>query len=118
MWCSFIFGVGLTVLNMVMGFAGTPLIASPINCGAICMVVSLILVPVVSAFTRSVPFDVKPPSPLGEIDRKFMESEVSAPVPPEGDTFDDLAAEIGGEGAAADLAAGMVDKREVDKFKE
>ena len=28
-----------------MGFFGTPLIASPINCGALAMVISLIIVP-------------------------------------------------------------------------
>ena len=50
-WCSFAIGVGLTAVNMVMGFVGTPLIASPINCGALCMILSLIIVPVVSLVT-------------------------------------------------------------------
>ena len=72
-WCSFIFGVGLTVVNMTMGFVGTPLIDSPINCGAICMVASLIIVPVVSLFTPKVPFDISKPSALGSVDREFIE---------------------------------------------
>ena len=54
-WCSFVIGVGLTVVNMTLGFVGTPLIASPINCGALCMILSLVVVPVVSLFTPSVP---------------------------------------------------------------
>ena len=47
-WISFITGVGITVSNMVFHF-----IASPINAGAIAMIVGLILVPVVSIFTRN-----------------------------------------------------------------
>lgn len=46
-WTSFIVGVGLTVSNMFIGF-----ISSPINAGAIAMVLGLILVPVVSLFTK------------------------------------------------------------------
>ncbi len=45
-WVSFIIGVGLTVSNMFIGF-----IASPINAGAIAMVLSLIAVPIVSLIT-------------------------------------------------------------------
>ncbi|MBR3235759.1 MAG: sodium:solute symporter [Atopobiaceae bacterium] len=55
-WASFICGVGLTTANMFIGF-----IASPVNCGAIAMVLSLILVPVVSLFTPAVPFELDPP---------------------------------------------------------
>lgn len=76
-WCSFAIGVGLTAANMFMGFAGTPLIASPINCGALCMILSLIVVPLVSLVTPSVPFDVKPPSVKGATDREF-EAELAA----------------------------------------
>ncbi|MDO4290835.1 MAG: sodium:solute symporter family protein [Eggerthellaceae bacterium] len=76
-WCSFAIGVGLTAVNMIMGFAGTPLIASPINCGALCMLLSLAVVPLVSLVTPSVPFDVKPPSAKGAADREF-EREVEA----------------------------------------
>lgn len=45
-WASFICGVGITVSNMFFHF-----IASPINAGAIAMVVGLIVVPVVSLIT-------------------------------------------------------------------
>lgn len=76
-WCSFSIGVGLTAVNMIMGFAGAPLIASPINCGALCMLLSLVVVPLVSLVTPSVPFDVKPPSAKGAADREF-EREVEA----------------------------------------
>ena len=70
-WCSFIFGTGLTFVNMIMGFVGTPLIASPINCGAICMVVSLIIVPLISCFTPAVEFPIEPPSRLSAGDRAY-----------------------------------------------
>jgi len=65
-WVSFIFAVGLTVSNMFFGF-----IDSPINCGAIAMVASLVIVPLVSLFTPSVPFQVKPPKGKGAIDREI-----------------------------------------------
>lgn len=45
-WASFICGVGITVSNMFIGY-----IASPINAGAVAMVVGLIVVPVVSFIT-------------------------------------------------------------------
>lgn len=45
-WASFVCGVGITVSNMFLHF-----IASPINAGAIAMVVGLIVVPVVSLLT-------------------------------------------------------------------
>lgn len=49
-FASFAFGVGFTVLNMVFGW-----IASPINAGAIAMIVGLILVPVVSLLSKKLP---------------------------------------------------------------
>lgn len=61
---SFVLGIGLTLLHMFLfGFgwfpeltkaaASLPLnMASPINAGAICMILSLIIVPLVSAFTK------------------------------------------------------------------
>ena len=70
-WCSFVIGVGLTVVNMTLGFVGTPLIASPINCGALCMILSLVVVPVVSLFTPSVPFEIEKPSGKGANDREY-----------------------------------------------
>lgn len=66
-WASFIIGVGLTVSNMFFGF-----IDSPINCGAIAMVLSLVVVPLVSLVTPSVPFEVLPPKSEGAIDREYQ----------------------------------------------
>ena len=54
-----------------MGMVGTPLIASPINCGALAMLLSLVVVPVVSLFTPSVPFQIEKPTPEGAIDREY-----------------------------------------------
>ena len=51
-WCSFAVGIGFTVGNMLAGMAGHPLIASPINAGALAMLLSLVIVPTVSLFTR------------------------------------------------------------------
>ena len=63
-WTSFVTGVGITVVHMFifsLGFfpeatkaaASLPLnMASPINAGAIAMIVGLIIVPIVSAFTK------------------------------------------------------------------
>ena len=36
------------------------------------MVLSLILVPIISLFTKPVPFVVKPPSTAGAIDREYV----------------------------------------------
>lgn len=49
-WCSFIFGAGIMIANMLFSFPG--LLASPINCGVIAMLAGLIIVPVVSLFTK------------------------------------------------------------------
>ncbi|MEE1159403.1 MAG: sodium:solute symporter [Atopobiaceae bacterium] len=54
-WASFIVGVGLTTSNLFFGF-----IESPVNCGAIAMLLSLAVVPLVSLFTPAVPFVVNP----------------------------------------------------------
>ena len=70
-WVSFIVGVGLTTGNMISGLVGTPWIASPINAGALAMILSLAVVPVVSLFTPAVPFEVNPPSRKGAGDRAF-----------------------------------------------
>ena len=51
-WCSFILGVGITVGNMVSGLIGNPIIESPIVAGALAMVVSLIIVPLVSLVSK------------------------------------------------------------------
>ena len=54
-WASFVAGVGLTTSNMFIGF-----IESPVNCGALAMLISLAIVPLVSLVTPAVPFDVNP----------------------------------------------------------
>ncbi len=54
-WASFVAGVGLTTSNMFIGF-----IESPVNCGALAMLISLVIVPLVSLVTPAVPFDVNP----------------------------------------------------------
>ena len=72
-WTSFIVAVGLTVSNLFIGF-----IASPINCGALAMILSLVLVPLISMFTPKVPFSVSPTLREGAIDREYekeLESE-------------------------------------------
>ncbi|MDR2360796.1 MAG: sodium:solute symporter family protein [Oscillospiraceae bacterium] len=52
-WVSFACGVGITVANMLMGLGGHAFIKSPINAGAAAMLTGLIVVPIVSAFTKS-----------------------------------------------------------------
>ena len=71
-WASFIIGVGLTSGNMVLTLMGCPLIESPINCGAIAMVLSVAIVPLVSLFTKPVKFSVEPPTTQGAIDREYQ----------------------------------------------
>ena len=86
-WASFIVGVGLTSGNMLMGMVGlTPLIASPINCGALAMVLSIVLVPLVSLFTKPVEFDIEPPKPESATDRELsakIGSNDEQPLPAE-----------------------------------
>ncbi|MCR4779682.1 MAG: sodium/solute symporter [Ruminiclostridium sp.] len=57
-WVSFIFGIGVTVLHLIMASAGMLsgtflgfTVASPVNLGAFTMVGSLIIVPIVSLVT-------------------------------------------------------------------
>ncbi len=86
-WTSFAIGVGLTSGNMIMGMAGlTPLFASPINCGAVAMILSIIVVPVVSFFTKAVPFDVMPTKPESATDRELgamIGADSEQPLPAE-----------------------------------
>ncbi len=55
-WVSFIVGVGIMVANMICTFAGvtfiTPALSSPINAGVFAMVAGLVIVPIVSLFTK------------------------------------------------------------------
>lgn len=48
-WASFISGVGITTSNMIFGY-----IDSPINAGALAMVVGLVIVPIVSILTPKI----------------------------------------------------------------
>ena len=79
MWTSFIVGVGLTSGNMLAGFFGHAIIASPINCGALAMVLSLAIVPLVSLVTKPVDFDmdIALPSRKSATDRE-IEAEARA----------------------------------------
>lgn len=45
-WASFISGIGITTSNMIFGYIG-----SPINAGALSMIVGLVIVPIVSILT-------------------------------------------------------------------
>ena len=49
---SFILGTGIMTLNMIARSAFPAMLQSPINCGAFVMVLGLIVVPVVSLFTK------------------------------------------------------------------
>ena len=69
---SFVFGAGIMILNMACRSAFPVLLQSPINCGAFAMLAGLVIVPVVSAFTR------KPDQ--GMVDEAFACYERKAPV--------------------------------------
>lgn len=51
-YASFIFGSGIMVLNLLMRGSFPVLLQSPINCGVIAMVAGLVIVPLVSIFTK------------------------------------------------------------------
>ena len=52
-WCCFLFGSGLMTANMLMRSAFPVILQSPINAGAFAMLAGLIIVPVVSLFTKA-----------------------------------------------------------------
>ncbi|MCL2764992.1 MAG: sodium:solute symporter [Treponema sp.] len=52
-WCCFIFSSGLMILNIFFRSMFPAILQSPINAGAFCMLAGLIIVPLVSAFTRA-----------------------------------------------------------------
>jgi SSS family solute:Na+ symporter/sodium/proline symporter len=52
-WCSFIFSTGLMTLNVFFRDFFPTLLKSPINAGAFAMLAGLVIVPLVSAFTRA-----------------------------------------------------------------
>ena len=51
-WASFVFGAGIMLWNMVARSSFPPIFQSPINAGVLAMVGGLILVPIVSLFTK------------------------------------------------------------------
>ena len=51
-WVCFVFGSVLMLLNMIVRSSFPAILQSPINCGAIAMLAGLVIVPVVSAFTK------------------------------------------------------------------
>ena len=76
-WTSFVLGVGLTVGNMIYPFLGSPIVA-----GALAMVLSLIIVPLVSLVTPSAPLPaaidpILAPSALSATDRE-LEAHMAA----------------------------------------
>ena len=51
-WCTFIFSTSVMILNVLFRSSFPAVLRSPINAGAFCMLAGLIIVPVVSAFTK------------------------------------------------------------------
>ena len=51
-WCSFVFSTVVMLLNMFIRPSFPPLLQSPINAGAFCMLAGLVIIPVVSLFTK------------------------------------------------------------------
>ncbi len=51
-YTCFIFGAGVMTLNMLMRSSFPTVLQSPINCGAVVMIAGLIIIPVVSLFTK------------------------------------------------------------------
>ena len=51
-WVNFIFSTVVMLVNIFARASFPAMLQSPINCGAFCMIIGLIIVPVVSAFTK------------------------------------------------------------------
>ena len=102
-WASFAVGVGMTVANMALGF-----IPSPINCGALTMLISLAIVPIVSLVTPAVPFDVEAPGGKSATDR-----EIEANVLPAGDSVEGAAARAAARRAGEPIAMEAPDPDDV-----
>ena len=96
-WTSFIFAIVLTTGNMLIGLAGlTPALQSAVagipivswvfanglNCGAFAMIASIVIVPLVSVFTKVEPFEINPPTGTSGTDREFAKSIEGAPAAP------------------------------------
>lgn len=73
-WCSYIWGAGLMILNLLFRDAFPAALQSPINAGALAMLAGLIIVPVVSLLTP------KPESELVEKHFSCFEKEVKVPA--------------------------------------
>jgi SSS family solute:Na+ symporter len=52
-WVSFAFSTVVMILNIFVRSSFPKMLQSPINAGAFCMIAGLILVPIVSAFTKA-----------------------------------------------------------------
>lgn len=52
-WVCFVFGAGIMVLNMLAKPYFPAILQSPINCGAFAMLTGLVIVPIVSCFTKA-----------------------------------------------------------------
>lgn len=73
-WASFIFAVGLMVLNILMRPAFPEMFQSPINAGVLAMVAGLVLVPIVSAVTK------KPDDKLVDNAFSCYEEKITVPL--------------------------------------
>ncbi len=73
-WCSYIWGAGLMILNLLFRDSFPLLLQSPINAGALAMLAGLIIVPVVSLITP------KPDNQLIENCFSCYEKEVKVPA--------------------------------------
>ena len=56
-WASFIFSSVVMLANMLVKSAFPPILQSPINAGAFCMIAGLVMVPVISLITPKLPQD-------------------------------------------------------------
>jgi len=52
-WCCFIFSTSVMILNVLFRSSFPAILQSPINAGAFCMLSGLIIVPLVSSFTKA-----------------------------------------------------------------
>lgn len=57
-WVCFVFGAGIMLLNMFFKSYFPVIFQSPINCGVLAMVLGLVIIPVVSLFTKKPDKDV------------------------------------------------------------
>jgi Na+(H+)/acetate symporter ActP len=73
-WCCFIFSTGLMTLNIFFRSAFPALLQSPINAGAFVMLAGLVIVPIVSLFTKA------PDNALVEASFSCYEETVSVKV--------------------------------------